>query len=260
MRLENATGIRIGGQDALEAKYGGVIVWTASVGGTLADITFVGSEHVDDAGTSAAVPLHASAVQNDFALIVASADDSGNSIILPAGFTEVFNGDVPNNEVGAVKIAIGYKVLGASEPSTYTVGIGISDAYAVSCSVWRDVDVSTPQDVAFSHITLLPTGDPGLPACPSVTTVTDKCAIITIVADSRGPGSTSMNEENYYFPPAGTTEVADANIAAGTNMAGHGVGWQTQTTAGATGTIQWTCLDNNDGGFAGTLALRPATT
>lgn len=222
-------------------------------------ITRVGpSVSVKGSGTLASVQLPDGVQEDDLVLISASADSSTNQIALPDGVVKLFNGEVVNGEVGATKQAIGYAFLGGDLPDGFNVAFDASESYAVSCSVWRGVDLENTLDVAFKSVVVGPSDDPQLPMSPSVTTVTPGCAIINIVADSRGPSFSDMDWEDYYQAPEGFLEVADVNEYAGTGYAGHAVAWYTQDEEGATGEAQWDSIDNNDGGFSCTIALRPA--
>ncbi len=222
-------------------------------------ITLVGTNKVIDNATSDTITLPAGSQEGDVALLTITADNSSNAITPPTGFTVVRNGDVPNSATGAVKLAITYKVLTASEPANYTVNFSIADGHAISFAVFRGVNNDTVLDVSFAFATEPSTGLPP-PACPSLTTVTDGSALINIVSSARGPLSGDMQSENFYTAPSGITKIIDANYSSGSGLASHGIGWEEIDPAGSTGTRQWSYIDNDEGGFAGSLAFRPAST
>ena len=223
----------------------------------MALITHTVTRQLSGSGALAVIGMPPEAQEGDLAVLVATADDSGNVITLPEGVTQVFSGDVPNNQVGATKMAVGLTRLGASTPGDYEVTFGISDAHTVSLTILRGVDVIKPGNPEFSYVVRGPADDRGLPPCPSVTTTVDGCGVLNIVSDSRGPAYSGMDWDDYYHPPSGITEIADVNEYAGTGYSGHAVGFTLQDAAGDTGEQTWSSIDNNDGGFAGTLVLYP---
>lgn len=221
------------------------------------EILFVDSVKADDYQNAApSITVPAAAQEGDFAYCVITIDGPATgTLAVPSGFTELFNGDVPYDVYGACRIAIGYRILGGSEPASYTFTAPADEQITMSLSLWRFVDQVTPIDAAFSYTS---TGDSvALPACPSVTTTSSNSVIITTVSLARGPLAEVIDLNNNYTPPATTTEVVDANLYAGSGYTGHAVGWEKQATPGASPSLQWSHAgDNTWGGFASTLAIR----
>lgn len=221
-------------------------------------ITFEGFAKNEGSSTSPEVDLPAGAQEGDFALLVLTADSSGTVPSLPSGFTLLSDEGAPNSVWGAGPHRVGYRVLGTSEPTTYTGSLNQSEGWAISITLWRGVDTSDPFDVPLAFNTGTDSGP--LPDCPSVTTTIADVAVLNIVQCPFGPLFGDMDSEDMYTPPAGVTEVVDANHGAGSGYAGHAVGWFTQASPGATGTQTWEDIDNDKGGYAGTLTLKPEPT
>lgn len=193
--------------------------------------------------------------EGDFVLLTSSADSSSNGITLPPGTTELFNGDVPSSAVGATKLAFGYQIIGETIPTDFTFTHDLDDGYAVSAIAFRGVDTDNPIDVAIDSAT----NDGGvIPPYPSVTTVTPSAWILSLVSIARGPLFGDMDWENFFYPPAEVTKRIDAVDSAGTGFSGHAIGSEEMVAVGTTASRSWTCIDNDDGGVAFTIALRPA--
>jgi len=220
-------------------------------------ITLVGAEKVTEAESGSVLdpscPKPAGTAEGDFVLLVASANNDANTLELPAGFTEAYNGTVPNSAVGATHLAVGWKIAGASEASAYTVTLGGLDGYALSCSTFTGVDSESPVAVSFTFAT--ESSSTVIPDVPSVNVPAAGDMMITLASVARGAGYSEMDFDDYYAPPSGVTEFIDVNYGAGTNYSGHALGYEEATAAGASGARTWTHLDNDDGGLAGALVL-----
>lgn len=219
-------------------------------------ISFIGAERSEHYQVSSPPqPVPDGVAELDFMLATITADGAGTAISLPSGFTVLYDGDVPYDAYGPCRLVLGYRIAGASEPSSYTFSSDADEQLTTSICVWRGVDINTPiEGFDFNS----DSASVPLPPCPSVNTAIDGCAVVTEVSLARGVLSSAMDPLDNYTPPASSVEVVDVNEYAGSGYTGHAVGWETQNTAGATPTLQWQHAGDSWGGLAITVALRPA--
>lgn len=205
-------------------------------------ITHVGTESAIDAGTTTTltVNLTAGAAGGDVAVAYMCSDDDNVSSV-PTGFTEIanftFNSDA--------RLIVGYRVLGASEPSSYDFTKADNEDAAGAISVFNGVDNSQVLDTSSSTNT----GDSNTPTALSITTVSDDCAILAIGGGEDG--------DFTWTPPTGMTEIIDIQVGSGASGATMSLGWVIQNSAGATGNKQFTTSGADTWG-AVLIALTPS--
>lgn len=210
-------------------------------------ITHVGTETASETGfgltDTLTVTKPSGAAEDDVAVACICQDDD-DPVGLPAGFTEINNSVLGGNDS---TWAVGYKVLGASEPSSYDFPKDSGEDAVASISVFRGVDVEVTLDTTSSTNT--GSGTFSFTAT-SITTNTDEAAVIAVAGCESGQASP-------FSPPSGMAEIVDLGVATNTG-ASLTVAWGEQATAGATGDKQFTSSDDETYGTT-LLALRPAS-
>jgi hypothetical protein len=197
-------------------------------------ITFVGA-NVGTVDSEVTLPTM---LEDDFCMIFASADGNFSANTGGTGWTDQYY-----NNAGSNTRMIS-KVMGSTPDSgTHDWGAGCS----LIAVAFRGVDTTTPLDVA---ITADSAGS-GTVDCPSITTVTDGCAIIAMGAldDDDATGVSS--------PPSGYGDFQEVFIS-GDNVTGL-FSWKLQTTAGAENPGVYDTGSFSDAWCGNTIALRPAS-
>ena len=212
-------------------------------------ITFVATSSGNlDNTTSVAVAKPTGTAEFDIIIAMMSIDGTSKTA-LPSGFTTIQDTDT----AGSHGNIIGYKIAGASEPSTYTFAPASGSERAWCClDTYRGVDNTTPIDGSNSAI-----GSGTTVTMTSITPSVDNCAVLGFVGFENGrSGGTLVNSTTTGM----TIRNNNVNGPPGSgNASSSGASLSTiQTTAAAvSGTV--TCsTSSNHGGMM--VALAPAST
>ncbi len=218
--------------------------------GELSDITLEGitTENVNTTVTeSKAIP--GSPAEGDLVLVMGSCDNaSGANITAPddgsSDYTEILLDNNALPDCGAW-----YKIMGPTPDTNVNItgfGSGSSNPTPFIIATFRGVRSSNPLDVTSQKAT----NTSGDPDPPSITTATDKCAIIScgFIDDDNISSCTQSGGADVTFLAAGSS--------AG-NTSSSMFGWQIQTTAGAVNPSAFV-TDGDDDWVAFSIALRPS--
>jgi hypothetical protein len=150
---------------------------------------------------------------------------------------------VNSSSSSGARIFAYYKVVGASDPASYTWSLGSAAKWGGGITAYRGVNQATPLDSAV--VTAVDTSYAATSiTLPSITTASNGAMLVGGIGyDSGTPGTT---------PPIGWTERWEATggqIAEGAD--------RPQATAGSTGTATWTFSTARASGAWG-AALKPA--
>lgn len=206
------------------------------VGPLAAAPTYQSKAEASDTTSSLAIGKPTGTVQSDFLLATISA--RGNTIITPpTGWTQVLR---QNNGMN-VTLAVFYRVVGATDGSSYSFGLNRSVKVAGAILRYTGADPSAPINV--SGFT---TGDNNSPTAPAVTTT---------VADTMVVRIAGIDNDSLASVPG--TELVLVNVGGSGADVALGVGQGTQTAADTTGTAAF--ASNNDAWVTATIALRSPT-
>lgn len=206
------------------------------VGPLAAAPTYQSKAEASSTTSSLAIGKPTGTVQSDFLLATISA--RGNTIITPpTGWTQVLR---QNNGIN-VTLAVFYRVVGATDGSSYSFGLNQSVKVAGAILRYTGADPSAPINV--SGFT---TGDNNSPTAPAVTTT---------VADTMVVRIAGIDNNSLASVPG--TELVLVNVGGSGADVALGVGQGTQTAADTTGTAAF--ASNNDAWVTATIALRSPT-
>jgi hypothetical protein len=174
-------------------------------------------------------------------LVFSASWRASQTISAPAALTEAGQSNTGTNNSN-LRAGAWIRAVQAGDPTSYTFNWSAPALGNLSCSVYRGVDNTTPQDAAWqsSQVTS------ATPDCPSITTVTSGAWLINHLARNNAADLVAT-------PPAGMDKRYEANAEQRT-IAGAS---ESRPTAGATGTRVWT-LPGSALCLAITMALRPA--
>jgi hypothetical protein len=187
------------------------------------------------AATSFSITKPTSAAEGEqlWAHIQLTAD---RTITLPSGWNFAYQ----NINSGAGRAAVIWKLLGAGEPSSYTINLSGSAAAAWGCVRVSGAN-STPVNVSSNNTTI------NSWTSPAVTTTVDNCLVLRCHAISRS---------RAIIAPSGTTSIFNVNNGSGASV---GMAHETLATAGTTGTRAFTYSSGTaDRPVNGTVAIAPA--
>lgn len=217
-------------------------------------IEFVGMATGYSTGTSFAVSLtsltggSASApAVGDYVLVLAFSVDSGTTGVTTAGYTQLASQNAADTT--GSKGVVHRKILTTAETSVTVDGDGNKTGAIVL--VFRNVDPTTPEDVATQSVAQTNTGNPNP---PSITPATSGAWIIALGATAKNGALGTMTQAGdltdytiYYTTDGGESVMA-------------GKGFKTDWVSGAFDPGAWNNPDGSsfNGATAFTLALRPA--
>lgn len=191
--------------------------------------------------TSWVVNKPAGALQDDIVIYIISAQDAA-TITLPSGFSTISG---PTDWQGTRRVLFCYKVLGASEPSTYTFTMSIATAGTWGAVAFSGVDTATPINVT-GTFTFNSTGSTSMTASAVSPSVTNTMLVMLGVTNSNG----SMT------PAGGMTERVDIVNASAFNISF--IASEALTSTGTTGSRVAT-ISTSSQSVAGLIALKPGT-
>lgn len=232
----------------------------------MALLSFIGSRS-GTAGNGADISVSLSTLglqENDLVVVWAIQGDIAESgfasflNIVTSGYTEIIKqGDVSVSSLGAgfASVIAAYKFMGSTPDTTVVVnGTGdAGDGGAACVMAFRAINQSTPLDVAVQAIT--PFRGTGQIDCPSITTVSNRTAILACGAIGRGgsAGVATAAPDNYtdLITLEGPNEDVDTAIA---------LCWRNMQTSGAEDPGPYVGLSSGSQSarFAVTIALRAA--
>lgn len=209
-------------------------------------------------GTNVVIDKPSGAIQNDLivALVVYDTNSGAATITPPSGWTLI------TSQTNNKSFRWYQKVLGASEPSTYTwsiSGASSSGYFGVFHQLYRGASTAAPIDVATSQMS----GDNSLNAdAASVTTLTNNTLLTTWhLHETTGDYNQSSA---IYSLPSGMYRRAEINGICATVSDIFNTGFlfsyneERRPTAGATGTRNSTTSVTSARAIAATIAIRPA--
>lgn len=196
-------------------------------------ITFVGAETgtVDQSGSVVTVSRPSGYASGDVALAIVCMDDD-DPVGLPGGFTEIFQEDFFRDST----LAVGYKVMGASEPASYEFTKDGLESGAAAIAVFRGVNNTSVIDVLPSYNT----GDSTTPTAPSTTTTTPNAAVLAVYGHEDGAGT-------VVSIPSGMTMVVTEGIGITTGAA-LGAAWLLKGSVGSVGDFEFTAGEEDTWG------------
>lgn len=209
-------------------------------------ITFEGAETAANTFTGqtiVTVNKPAGATEDDVAIAAICADDD-DAASLPSGFT-VWDDRAQSGQ--DFRLVVGFKVLGASEPSSYDFTKHDNEVAVAAIAIFRGVKTPDPLDVAI----VTDEGNSAFPTSPTTNTSTNDAAVISLFGAEKGSMST-------VSAPSGMTEFYSISAGPATTDAISSAAWALQATAGSTGAKQWEVADD-DTWIAHTIVLRDAT-
>jgi PKD repeat protein len=218
---------------------------TVTTGGSSGAVTAVGTSTSSSTTATSTVTLtRPTAAAAGDVLVASLTTDLNPAVTAPAGWTAMVNGlSVNSSSTSGARIFAYYRVVGASDPASYTWSLGMAAKWGGGITAYRGVNQATPLDSPV--VTAVDTSYTATRiTLPSSTTATNGAMLIGGIGyDSGTPGTT---------PPSGWTErweAAGGQIAEGAD--------RTQATAGAAGTATWTFSTARASG-AWRAALKPA--
>lgn len=197
-------------------------------------ISLVGAESATaESGVSdIAVPRPAGYASGDVALAVACVDDD-DPVGLPTGFSSIHDEAFGGTDS---RLKVGYKVMGASEPTFYDFTKDSIEEGVAAIAVFRGVNNTSVVDAPPSYNT----GDSTTPTCPATTTTTPNAAVIALYGHESGAGTASA-------VPGGTTLVVTDGISS-TIGGALGVAWKLQASVGSSGDLEFTAGNDDTWG------------
>lgn len=170
--------------------------------------TSTGTGDAADTGKSCAVP--AGAAIDDIALLFIEAwwDTATDPVVTwPTGFSQI--GYVESATDGFQRLIVGLKELTAADTGNYTYSLQQTYWNQAQCHLWSGIDLTTNLDVAIA--TAVTPANTTMPAL-NLTTVTDGCGMVHVVANENAASGTA---------PTGYTERTEANyLRTNTKVAG----------------------------------------
>lgn len=137
-----------------------------------------------------------------------------------------------------------YKIVGDSEPANYTFELTSNE------QVYAFILRITEHDYAPINISGAATGTSSNPECPDITTTRGSCLILRIF----GADDDDITVDSGY--PGSHIGITVDESTAGNNTCAGGAAHKNQTTAGATGTAQFT-MTASEQWVAHTIAIAP---
>ncbi|WP_307073320.1 galactose oxidase-like domain-containing protein [Arthrobacter pascens] len=196
------------------------------------------------ANTTVALAAPAGRTAGDV-LVASFTADQNPTVAVPAGWKTIVNGlSIASSSTAGARVFAYYRVVGASDPATYTWTLSRAVTWGGGVTAYRGVNNTTPLDSAVATAVNASYTASSI-TVPSITTVSNGAMQIGGVGfDSPYPGA---------YPPTRWTERWEA---AGGQIAEHAA-W-TKATAGATGTATWT-FSTAKAVAAWRTALKPAS-
>jgi len=197
-------------------------------------------------GTSCTINKPSEVQAGDLLVVICTTDGTGSTLSGPSGFSPL----ISELQIYGQTTASWWKEASGSEPSSYTISWSDSESFVGSCICIRGADTSNPVD---SSGNLYYNGNFPV-VSPSITTTVDNTLIL------RFHGMDDEDEGSQYtgYNPYGTTELYAYGSTGSNHECSGACSYESQTTAGPTGTAAWTFL-NYEGYAAFTVAIKPAT-
>lgn len=226
-------------------------------GGGGGGFSVVATDQVADTASVTSVSLSkpAGLADNDVVYIYVASDQGVNYVHTVTGFTQVLNGgSSAGRDCGATWLR---KVItdASSEPASWTVNSDTADAMAAVLIVVRGADLTTPEDVSGFTAGGTTGGNDGDPSesAHEVTTTVNGCILLRAYSGSGYTIATS----SQLSGSDGSEHILGGNSTHVSML----VDYETQATAGATGTPTWTCTGTttaNTSAVRSTVAVQPA--
>ena len=155
-----------------------------------------------------------------------------------------------DSEVGSVHTSSMWERTASSEPASYTFTVSSSEKLQAIIAIINGQDAASPINASASGI-----GTSDSPISPTVTTTVDDCLIIRGFACDDDLIATDDTGN-----PAGTTVILVRDTSGDGGDVSAGMAYESQLTAGATGTATWTsALSASSPWSACTIAIAPAS-
>jgi hypothetical protein len=209
-------------------------------------VTFESFTEVKVVNSSASVSLAVpSGTATGDLLIAAFAIDGGPEPSAGSGWNVL----AINNNSSRAQLAVWWKIASASEPSSYTFSFSFADQMYGWMMRFTGNDSTNPIN-AFATLGAGTTASTA-PISPEVTTSVDKCMVLRLGAfDDDDITSNDAGIANH------TTITMDSNTTGTNGVSSGGAAYSYQSTAGATGTANFTITDNEEYATV-TIAIAP---
>lgn len=183
--------------------------------------------------------------EGDLLIAAVSARYNGGSYTVtpPSGWDSIVK--VEDGSGTASFCEVFKKVAGASEPATYTFSFSPNDRCGIGIARIDGHNAVTPINVFGSQSNALSTTC----TAPSVTTTEDECLMLFIG---------HVYQETTFSTPTGYTEQWDFITGTTTGAISQALAYDTQTTAGASGTVTSTTNNRQSAGIL--IAIAPEAT
>ena len=187
--------------------------------------------------------------EGDIVIVVLSIASTADRSYRISGYTQI--ADIYVNDDEDINLQVGYKIMGATPDTTFTITGGSGSAFdglSVAVHVWANIDPDNPIDVTSTQATAVDTANPN-PA--SITPVTPGAQILVA-------GGSATNLNTVYNTP-GYLSNFYTSVGLDTNDATVGLG-NIAWSGGAYDPAAWTITGADSINFstaAVTMALRP---
>lgn len=224
-------------------------------------LTYVGGRTQSGAGTINNIPISLTGLTGgtdtspqpgDLVIVTIELCGTTNKTYRISGYTPI--ADLYANALEDSNPQVGYKFMGGIPDSSVTITGGtdsVADGYAAIVHVWRNVDFSSPLDVAVTTNTQAGTG---IPNPPSILPITAGSVILVIAGTAHSGGADTFAAPYLdHFRTVGGNGTNDATVGMGS------IAW----TGGVYDPAPWTFSNPDSVDFSNnsiTVALRPATT
>ena len=192
--------------------------------------TFVNKGTFTSGTAGLSVPVPSGIAQNDLLILVV--ESANQAIATPSGWTQVTNSPQFTGTAaaaGGVRLAVFYKIAGASEGSVTVADTG--DHTVAQIFAWRGVDTTTPIPQSAGAVDASATASL---SCPAVTTTRNNCVIVNAIALDKDLNDTDTLSAHANASLTTLTEHHDQTVASGVG-GGIAVLSGVKATAGASG-------------------------
>jgi hypothetical protein len=229
---------------------------------TLATLTYVGGRTQSAAGTTSNINVSLTGLTGgaatspsagDLVIIAIEITGTSDKTYRISGYTQIAD-RYSNASTFDSNFQVGYKFMGTTPDTTATITGGTgntADGFSAIVQVWRNVNSTTPLDVAAQFAS---STSSGIPDPASITPVTAGARIIAAAGTGHN-GGTDTFTANYlsnFLTVGREGSTNDSTVGMGN------IAW----TSGAYNPAAWTFSQTNSTAFANnsvTFALRPAT-
>lgn len=233
-----------------------------AAGESRATLQYVGGTTANGLGTTANIVVSLTSLtggtdsspQTDD-LVIVSAElgnylGSYNHAYKIVGYEQIVN--ITAKDTSGSTLQVGYRFMDATPNTTFTIRNGTTtyDAYSIAVHVWRNVDKTTPIDVAANTITKINTV---IPDPPAITPITPGAQIIVTCGGGHVRGAGILYSAPYL---SNFTRIGSPVDSSSTTIGIGNVSW----TSGTYDPAAWTFGGGDSVTFscsAATFAIRP---